>query len=51
VPTAAITARVTAGLALITVAVLWRFRKLPEPFVVVAAALIGLAVYPVVGHA
>lgn len=35
-------------LALITVALLWRFRKLPEPLIVLAAAAIGLAVYPLV---
>jgi len=27
---------------------LWRFKKLQEPVIVVAAALIGLAVYPLV---
>ena len=37
---------VTAGLALVTVAVLWRFKKLPEPAIVVAAALIGIVVHP-----
>jgi chromate transporter len=41
-----ITDWVTAGLALITVAILWRFKKLPEPAIVVAAALIGLVVHP-----
>jgi chromate transporter len=41
----------TAALALITVGVLWRFRKLPEPLVVVAAALAGLALYPLTSHA
>ncbi|GAB7521320.1 chromate transporter [Paraburkholderia sp. 2C] len=38
----------TALLALATVLLLWRFRKLQEPVIVVAAALIGLAVYPLV---
>jgi chromate transporter len=33
---------------LVTVAVLWRFRKLPEPIVVLAAAVVGLIVYPIV---
>lgn len=42
---------VTALLAVATVAVLWRFKKLPEPVVVLAAALIGLAVYPLVHRA
>lgn len=40
----------TVALFLATTAVLWRFKKLPEPVVVLAAALIGLAVYPLVGH-
>jgi chromate transporter len=35
-----------AGLAVATVALLLRFRKLPEPLIVLAAAGIGLAVYP-----
>jgi chromate transporter len=34
------------ALLLITVAVLLRFKKLPEPIVVLAAAIIGLAIYP-----
>lgn len=38
----------TAALFLATTAVLWRFKKLPEPFVVVAAALIGLFLFPLV---
>ena len=37
-----ITDWVTAGLAVVTVALLWRFKKLPEPLIVVAAALFGL---------
>jgi chromate transporter len=37
---------VTALLALATAAILWRFKKLPEPLIVVAAALIGLAAHP-----
>jgi chromate transporter len=40
----------TAALFLATTAVLWRFKKLPEPVVVLAAALIGLVVYPLVAH-
>jgi chromate transporter len=36
----------TAVLALLTVAVLWRFKKLPEPVVVAVAALAGLLLYP-----
>lgn len=36
----------TAVLALVTVAVLWRFKKLPEPVVVAVVALAGLALHP-----
>jgi len=36
----------TLLLALATVALLLRFKKLPEPIIVAGAALIGLAVYP-----
>jgi chromate transporter len=36
----------TALLAVATVVLLWRFRKLQEPVIVSAAALIGLAVFP-----
>jgi chromate transporter len=35
----------TAAIALVTFGVLWRF-KIPEPFVVVAAAVVGLIVWP-----
>ena len=41
-----ITDWLTAALALATVAVLWRFKKLPEPVVVLAAALVGLVAHP-----
>jgi chromate transporter len=40
----------TVAVALATVAVLVRFRKLPEPVVVLAAALLGVAVYPLVAR-
>ena len=46
-----ITDWVTAALALAAVALLWRFKKLPEPLIVVAAALIGLVVHPLMTHA
>jgi chromate transporter len=46
-----ITDWVTAALALATAALLWRFKKLPEPLIVVAAALIGLVVQPLMSHA
>jgi len=29
-----------------TAALLWRFKKIPEPLIVLVAALIGLAAYP-----
>jgi chromate transporter len=38
----------TVVLALVTVLLLWRFKKLQEPVIVVAAALFGLAVYPLI---
>jgi chromate transporter len=37
----------TAVIALVTLGVLWRF-KIPEPYVVLAAAVVGLAVWPLV---
>ncbi len=42
-----ITDLATAALALVTVAVLWRFKKLPEANVVAVAALAGLLLHPV----
>ena len=45
-----ITDLATAALALITVGVLWRFKKVPEPLVVVVAALAGLVLYPLMAH-
>jgi chromate transporter len=38
----------TVALAIATVLLLWRFKKLQEPVIVVAAALFGLVVYPLV---
>jgi chromate transporter len=38
----------TLVLAVVTAALLLRFKKLPEPLIVVGAALIGLVVYPLV---
>jgi len=46
-----ITDSITAVLAVASAALLWRFKKLPEPVVVLAAALIGLLVHPLVRHA
>jgi chromate transporter len=40
----------TIALALVTLALLWRWKKIPEPFVVVGAAVIGLIVYSVLHH-
>ncbi len=36
----------TILLAVATVVLIWKFKKLPEPVIVLAAALIGLVVYP-----
>ena len=36
------------AMLLATVLILLRFRKLPEPIVVLAAAVVGLIVYPLV---
>ena len=41
---------ITAALAVATALILWRFKKVPEPAIVLAAALIGLVVYPLVPH-
>lgn len=40
----------TALLALVTVVLLLKFKKLPEPVIVAGAALIGLAMYPLLHH-
>jgi chromate transporter len=40
----------TALLAVLTLALLWRFKKLQEPVIVAAAAVIGLVVYPMMSH-
>ena len=45
-----ITDWITAALALATAAVLWRFKKVPEPALVLAAALIGLVVHPLIAQ-
>ena len=36
----------TALIALVTIALLWKFKKLQEPAIVAAAAVIGLVLYP-----
>ena len=38
----------TALIAVVTIGLLWRFKKLQEPVVVLGAALLGLAIYPLV---
>ncbi len=38
----------TIGLALVTAGLLWKFKKLQEPVIIVVAALIGLVAYPLV---
>ncbi|HEV8692054.1 MAG TPA: chromate transporter [Ideonella sp.] len=46
-----ITDWITAALAIVTALVLWRFKKVQEPVIVLVAALIGLVVHPLVVHA
>ncbi len=40
----------TALLALLTIALLWKIKKLQEPAIVAAAAIIGLIIYPLFKH-
>jgi chromate transporter len=40
----------TILIAVVTIALLWKFKKLQEPVIVAAAAVIGLIVYPLVHH-
>ncbi|WP_374360269.1 chromate transporter [Pseudoduganella danionis] len=40
----------TAAMAAVTIALLWKFKKLQEPVVVAAAAGLGLLVYPLMKH-
>jgi chromate transporter len=40
----------TVAIALVTLLLLWRFKKLQEPVVVAAAAVVGLVVYPLFHH-
>jgi chromate transporter len=46
-----ITDWITAALAIVTAMILWRFKKIPEPVIVVVAAVIGLVVHPLITHA
>ncbi|MEX8194692.1 chromate transporter [Comamonas guangdongensis] len=41
---------IAAALAIASAAILWRFKKLPEPIIVVVAAVIGLIVHPLLTH-
>lgn len=34
------------GIMLATLAILWKWKKLPEPFIVIAGAIVGLIAYP-----
>lgn len=45
-----ITDWITATIAIATAAILWRFKKLPEPIIVIVSAVIGLVVHPLVTH-
>ncbi len=45
-----ITDATTVVLALATVVLIWKFKRLPEPLIVLAAALVGLAVFPLTRH-
>ncbi len=40
----------TVLLALVTLLLLWRWKKIPEPFIVLGAAIIGLVVYSALHH-
>ena len=38
---------VTGVMAVVTVVVIWKLKKLPEPLVVVVAAFVGLVAFPI----
>jgi chromate transporter len=40
----------TALIAVVTIALLWKFKKLQEPVIVAAAAVLGLIIYPLLKH-
>ncbi|MFZ6733455.1 chromate transporter [Undibacterium sp. Ji42W] len=40
----------TALIALVSIALLWKFKKLQEPVLVAAAAVLGLLIYPLISH-
>jgi chromate transporter len=41
----AVTDLTTAAIAMVTLALLWRFKKLPEPYIVAAAGTLGLLLH------
>ncbi len=40
----------TAAIALVSIGLLWKFKKLQEPYIIAGAALIGLAIFPLIHH-
>lgn len=40
----------TVGIALLTALVLWRFKKVPEPIIILVAALVGILLRTVINH-
>jgi chromate transporter len=40
----------TIIIALVTLGILWKTKKVPEPFLILVAAVIGLVIYPLVGR-
>lgn len=40
----------TLAIALVAVVLLWKFKKLQEPVIVAAAAVVGLVIYPLLHH-
>lgn len=40
----------TVGIALLTALVLWRFKKVPEPIIILVAALVGILLRSVINH-
>ena len=40
----------TAVIALVTIGLLWKFKKLQEPVIVAVAAVLGLLIYPLLSH-
>lgn len=40
----------TVGIALLTALVLWRFKKIPEPVIILVAALVGILLKSIIDH-